>query len=249
MSNQKNETKTFSNQYTAPKYGKPDFHCPHCQVYSQQDWNDICRYNCDFFIKEAEYYLKHNEITYFNVFLNKIYNSFHIHNSSFVVCTNCKNYSIWINKKMVFPHLSTAPFPIDEMPETVKELFNEARAILNQSPRGACALLRLAIEYLVKELGEDEKNLNKAIGSLVQKGLPEKMQQALDTIRVIGNNAIHPGQIDVKDNLEIAHSLFKLLNFISEKMIKDDKEIESIFSSLPKDAKEAIQKRDSKDAK
>ena len=83
----------------------------------------------------------------------------------------------------------------------------------------------------------------------MKKDCLKKIQQALDTIRVIGNNAIHPGKIDVKDNLEIAHSLFKLLNFISEKMIKDNKEIENIFSSLPKDAKEAIQKRDSKDAK
>ena len=75
---------------------------------------------------------------------------------------------------MIYPHSSTAPLPIDEMPENVKELFNEARAVLNQSPRGACALLRLAIQYIVKELGEDEKNLNKAIGSLVEKGLPKK---------------------------------------------------------------------------
>ena len=229
MSNQKNETKTFSNKYTAPKYGKPDFHCPHCSVYSHQNWSDI-------YLSKSSY-------------LNEIHQNSYIPGIMFAFCRHCKNCSIWVNQKMVFPYLSTAPFPIDEMPKTVKELFNEARAILNQSPRGACALLRLAIQYLVKELGEDEKNLNKAIGSLVKKGLPEKMQKALDTIRVIGNNAIHPGKIDVKDNLEIAHSLFKLLNFISEKMIKDNKEIENIFSSLPKDSKEAIQKRDSKDAK
>ena len=249
MSNQKNETKTFSNTHIAPEYRKPDFHCPHCDVYSHQNWSDICRYNRDFFIKEARYFLHRKGTAYLESFLNEIYTNSYISDSSFAFCEHCQKYSIWINEKMIYPHSSTAPLPIDEMPENVKELFNEARAVLNQSPRGACALLRLAIQYIVKELGEDEKNLNKEIDSLVEKGLPEKMQQALDTIRVIGNNAIHPGKIDVKDNLEIAHSLFKLLNFISEKMIKDNKEIENIFSSLPKDAKETIKKRDSKDAK
>ena len=178
--------------------------------------------------------------------LKKIYHRFYINNSEFAFCDHCKRYSIWVNKKMVYPYLSTVPLSVDEMPESVKELYNEARIISNQSPRGACALLRLAIQFLVKELGEDENNLSTAIGNLVQKGLPEKIQKSLDAVRVIGNNAVHPGLIDIRDNPKIVSSLFKLVNFISEKMITENKEVDAIYSSLPKSKIEAINNRDNR---
>ena len=103
MSNQKNETKTFSNQYTAPKYGKPDFHCPHCQVYSQQDWNDICRYNLDFFIEEVRYFLHRKGTAYLESFLNEIYTNSYISDSSFAFCGHCQKYSIWDKWKNDLP--------------------------------------------------------------------------------------------------------------------------------------------------
>ena len=147
-------------------------------------------------------------------------------------------------KKIVYPDLPIAPLPISEMPEAVKDLYNEANSIINRSPRGACALLRLAIQTLIKELGENEKNLNQAIGKLVKRSLPHKIQKALDTVRVIGNEAIHPGVIDIKDNPKIAHSLFNLLNIICEKMIKELQTIDNLFDGLPIEQKKAISERD-----
>ena len=223
VSSETNITETNSNsnakanqKYTTPEYRKTAFHCSHCNVYAHQNWASI-----------------HNESNWMKEF-----------SSSF--CYHCKKYSIWNNRKMVYPHLSTAPLPVAEMPKLVKKLYKEARAISNQSPRGACALLRLAIQFLVKELGENEEHLNTAIGNLVKKGLPKRIQQSLDAVRVIGNNAVHPGEIDIKDNPEIANSLFMLVNFISEKMITEDKKVDAIYSSLPKNKIEAINKRDSR---
>ena len=97
---------------------------------------------------------------------------------------------------------------------------------------------------LVKKLGEDENNLNKAIGNLVKKGLPEKIQKALDSVRVIGNNAVHPGKINIEDKPEIANVLFGLVNFITEKMIRDDQTVDKIFSSLPENAIKKTKQRD-----
>ncbi|QXE17642.1 DUF4145 domain-containing protein [Clostridium sp. 001] len=87
--------------------------------------------------------------------------------------------------------------------------------------------------------------MNEDIGSLVKKGLDSKVQKALDTVRVIGNNAVHPGTIDLNDNKDIAYSLFGLLNFIVQQMITQPKEIENLFKTLPDNAKLAINKRDS----
>lgn len=123
-------------------------------------------------------------------------------------------------------------------------MYNEASMIYNKSPRAACALLRLAVERLCNELGETG-TIDKMIGSLVRKGLPIMVQKALDAVRVIGNNAVHPGQIafDVDDK-STAETLMKLLNIITERLISEPKEIDGIFETLPQSAKDAIEKRD-----
>lgn len=62
------------------------------------------------------------------------------------------------------------------------------------------------------QLGEDSGNLNAGIGNLVGEGLSPKVQKALDVVRVIGNSAVHPGQIDVTDDLDTVNQLFRLVN-------------------------------------
>ena len=139
-----------------------------------------------------------------------------------------------------------APLPSVDTPQDVKEDYEEARSIFNQSPRGAAALLRLAIQKLVIALGESSDNLNDSIGNLVKKGLRTDIQKALDVVRVVGNNAVHPGELNVEDNPEMALSLFKLTNIIVEDMITKPKEVAELFDALPEGAKGAIAKRDKK---
>ena len=258
-----------SQSYKFPEYRSKDFHCPHCHVYAKQNWYNICRDDIDNFIESFRIYLREK---YYNSMLNSygiiiisntISNlwkgrlqidkfwtgSFIIPSTEIVFCDHCKKFSIWIDKEMIYPLSSVAPLPIGEMPLSVKRLYNEARDIFNKSPRGACALLRLAIQVLVKELGEDEKNLNQAIGNLVERGLPEDIQKALDILRVIGNKAVHPGKISKEDDSQTVKTLFILVNLICEKMITDKNKLKSMYDSLSKNQKEAIDKRDSKTKK
>ena len=118
--------------------------------------------------------------------------------------------------------------------------------IINDSPRASAALSRLAIDLLTKEIESVGKTLNDRIGNLVKSGLPTRIQMGLDAIRVIGNNAIHPGEIDMSDNKDMALSLLKFLNIIVENQISQPKEIEEIYKSLPEGTLAAIEKRDSK---
>lgn len=130
------------------------------------------------------------------------------------------------------------------MSEDIQADYQEAASILQKSPRGAAALLRLAIQKLCKEIGEDGKNINNDIKNLVSKGLPAAVQKSLDVVRVIGNDSVHPGQMDLRDDMETAKALFKLVNLITEKMITEPKEVEAIYDSLPERSKKAIEKRD-----
>ena len=101
------------------------------------------------------------------------------------------------------------------------------------------------MQKLGKALGEPGENINADIASLVQKGLSPQVQQALDALRVIGNNAVHPGQLDLTDDRDTALALFGLLNFIVEQQITRPNELAAIYNRLPASALAAIQKRDS----
>ncbi|MGP8441916.1 DUF4145 domain-containing protein [Burkholderia vietnamiensis] len=122
----------------------------------------------------------------------------------------------------------------------------EARLIASQSPRGAAALLRLVIEKLVIELGAQGKDINAMIGDLVAKGLPARVQQALDSVRVIGNNAVHAGKMDKEDVEATVIQLFGLVNIIVEQQITQPKKVAELFGALPEGARIGIEKRDAK---
>ena len=132
------------------------------------------------------------------------------------------------------------------MPEVVKIDYLEARLIVDKSPRAAAALLRLALQKLMPYIGESGKNINDDIASLVKKGLDEHIQQSLDIVRVIGNEAVHPGQIDIKDDQKMALFLFDLLNLIVENKISHPKRIEGVYQRLPLDKIRGILNRDKK---
>jgi hypothetical protein len=165
-------------------------------------------------------------------------------NFSVSFCGRCHKFALWEEEQMIYPRASIVLPASEDMPEEVKKYYDEARAIFYDSARGAAALLRLAIQKLTIELGEDGRNLNKAIGNLVQKGLPERIQKSLDIVRVIGNNAVHAGQIVIEDNPKVAMSLFKITNLIVDNVVTKSKEVEELYNNLPEEAREQITERD-----
>ncbi|EMY60586.1 PF13643 domain protein [Leptospira terpstrae serovar Hualin str. LT 11-33 = ATCC 700639] len=160
-------------------------------------------------------------------------------------CDHCGNHALWIQGQNYYPGTGNSLPANPDMPEPVLKLYNEASSISLKSPRGSAALLRLAIQILCKELGEEGKNINTDIGNLVKKGLPELVQQSLDIVRVIGNDAVHPGQIDT-DEIDTVSNLFELVNVIVEYMISLPKRIGGIYSNLPNEKIKGIEDRDKK---
>jgi hypothetical protein len=59
-------------------------------------------------------------------------------------CYSCKGFSVWVKDQIVYPVTDTAIIAHEEMPADVKADFDEAASIVDKSPRGATALLRLA---------------------------------------------------------------------------------------------------------
>lgn len=214
--------------YVQPSKELVKYTCPHCNTLSQMEKgthrfpDDQYYVNSSNGVRSARY---RNDIT--------------IHR-----CQCCGKKIIWIDNNYIYPDIVPEEANSD-MPESVKQLYNEAALIANKSPRAACALLRLAIDRLCNELGEKDSSIDKNIGALVKRGLSPEVQQALDIVRVVGNKAVHPGQIvfDV-DNVETATVLMSLLNMIVTRMITEPQKIGSLFESLPESVKKSIEKRD-----
>jgi len=160
-------------------------------------------------------------------------------------CSHCTKVSIWIDNHMVYPLTGNVEMPNTDLPSDILSDYLEAQNIVNLSPRGSTALLRLAIQKMCVHLGEKGKNINEDIANLVKKGLPVQLQQALDSVRVIGNHAVHPGVIDLNDNPETALALFSFVNIICDYFITQPKKIAEVFSNLPQKDKDNIVKRDS----
>lgn len=150
---------------------------------------------------------------------------------------------------MVYPEKSAAPLPNKDIPPDATTLFNEARSVLQRSPRAAAALLRMCTEDLVKNLTPHTKgSLDDRIGYLVkEEDLPRTIQRALDSLRVIGNDAVHvAGTIMDDDDQTTALQLFTLVNAITQSMITQKNEINAIYETkVPITKRTAIDRRDS----
>lgn len=160
------------------------------------------------------------------------------------VCEVCKNFTIWLNGEQIYPLSSGIEEPNIDMPEDIKNLYLEARAVYPISKKSSAALLRLALQLLCKNLGEKGENINNDIANLVKKGLPEVIQKALDTLRITGNQAVHPGELNLEENIELVESLFWILNFIVDETYSKKKKINELYNKLPKNLLNAIEKRD-----
>ena len=162
------------SQYYPPTYASDQFHCPYCNVFASQDWEVV--------VTQTYSELADEVMTAQICIKNK-----HMEVS---ICSHCHDRTLWLGEKIIYPLTGSAPPANSGLPDSIKRIYDEAAAIADQSPRAACALLRLAVEMLMKHLGETG-GINESIGNLVKKGLDPTIQQSLDIVRITGNNAVH----------------------------------------------------------
>ena len=99
----------------------------------------------------------------------------------------------------------------------------------------------------MKHLGGKGDNINDDIANLYKERiLNENVKDCCDIIRVSGNNAVHPGLIYLNEDEKLATGAFELFNIIVEECIAAPARRQELLDKLPQQAKDAIEKRDSK---
>lgn len=255
-----------------PSTTETAFECPHCGAYTTQYWYSVIpkEYGKNVVPKipstetrnyvvqngrgtpeEREKFLKWCDamdtgLVFFDN-ENTGFINLRAHNINLSKCYNCGEVAVWVHRNLLFPSKKLGPLPNLDLPAEIRRDFEEARAIVGDSPRGAAALLRLCLQKLCIHLGEKGRNIDDDIASLVSKGLNPLVQKALDIVRVIGNEAVHPGVIELTDDQGTALQLLTLINSIADQMITHPKNIQDLYGKLPASKREAIEKRDSKD--
>lgn len=96
-----------------PNYRDDAFTCPNCGIYARQDWLTV----------------RTNE-----------WGNTRVQGLCVCRCQHCKKLSLWYDREMVFPSFGCVPYPAKDLSDGIKHLYNEARSVVNQSPRCSTAL-------------------------------------------------------------------------------------------------------------
>lgn len=162
-----------------PTYKAKSFLCPHCGVNAQQQWFDVAEgANTTFQLIQHIYFeyrtgIRDYEQNAISGFLDSIEHDFKSTFRNFIPekiavynCFQCGEPTLWVKKELVFPKTFSAFPPNPDLTPEIIDIYNEAASIFTDSPRGAAALLRLALQKLLKQLGKKGKNINQDIKEL-----------------------------------------------------------------------------------
>jgi hypothetical protein len=232
--------------YRAPSHNFNAFNCPHCHDFQNHSWYDVTWES-----KKDEMHCSDFENQLGEIEADS-YSKFHKNFLKMAHCQKCAEYSIWQNEIMIYPDDTGIDPPNPDLNDDIKTDYLEAASIVNKSPRGACALLRLAIEKLCdyflkqnnKSIELSKYDLNAKINLLSGQDLTttraKRLLTQLQLIRIIGNEAVHPGEMDLRGDQKTATELFPFINMIAEEMITAPKKEKEMLYNLPKNKTQEI---------
>lgn len=134
--------------------------------------------------------------------------------------------------QQIYPEVIVGEPASEDMPEDMKKDFEEARQIAAKSPRAAIALLRLVLQKLGTQLTGKDK-IKDSVDAMIQQGFSPTQCKMFDTARIIGNNSVHPGSLNVDEDPELVTITFKFINLLVERLITLPKNVETLYSKCP----------------
>lgn len=132
------------------------------------------------------------------------------------------------------------------MPDACKEIYNEAALVFSYSRRAAAALLRLCLQLLLKEAGIPGSSIDKQIQNLIKSGEDPSDVLYMDICRILGNESVHPGTINLNEDTDTAAVLFMFINMATSRLFTVKRQINEIYQKLPAGARKALEDRNAR---
>jgi Domain of unknown function (DUF4145) len=103
------------------------------------------------------------------------------------------------------------------------------------------------VQKLCAHLGCKSREINEAIQELVDEDkIHVSLQQMFDSVRVIDNEAVHPGTINFRDNIALVTKLFRVVTMIVDEAITKPREHRELYEGLPPGKLNGIEDRAAK---
>jgi hypothetical protein len=112
----------------------------------------------------------------------------------------------------------------------VEEDFEEAAAILNKSPRGAAALMRVCIQKLLPLLKDNGLDRSHYDSALIRKGLEVEIQQAMEVLQVLQSDSVQLTTFESQEDKEMAFRIIDSLKAILERRTLQNRDPEERVS-------------------
>lgn len=247
--------------YEAPVFQKMSFVCPRCGVLAKQEWYKLLYDPDDALNKVSEtlrYLLQQDSNPIFSdadrerllsSALKLLRQAFKVPKEKgrelwIALCQYCGSFSLWLGERMLYPQTGEAPPPHPDMPPAIRELYEEARGVLPASPRASAALLRVALEGLLEEAGNEKGSLADRLKRAHEEGkLTTQTYKLAGVLRLAGNAAAHyelwkidPSQ--GQEDREMILALFEFLNEVTEELIAKPKRLEEMEQKLSRKLRE-----------
>jgi hypothetical protein len=239
----------MTSQDVEPQLRAEAFSCPYCDAVAHQDWYSLFlkresaaevrvftpeaplvpargkseRHNLPELEQLVER-LKKNELTYV---YEKTPQSLKVKLANLHVshCHDCSGFALWVGSRLVFP------INVDKMSvPLVEEDFEEAAAILNKSPRGAAALMRVCIQKLLPLLKDNGMDRSHYDSALMRKGLEVEIQQAMEVLQVLQSDSAQLTTFESQEDKEMAFRIIDSLKAILERRTLQNRDPEERVS-------------------
>lgn len=201
----------MSEEYIAPKLKEERFTCPKCQIPTYHTWYEHL----------AGHGIKGNS--------NAIWD---LSEHSLCTCRNCTQLLFWYKEEIYLPSLLEHPIPDKALSKEATDLFQEARNTYRTSAGASAALGRLALQHLLRDLGEPGENLHEEVKRLIARGVPKDVERILEAIGIQGEKSLHPGMIHLNEKKEHVPALLEVINIIADVLMQNTRKADDLLKKL-----------------
>ena len=245
------------------------FHCPRCDLYSQQEWSGLFiledsnegeEWTVPLETEAPEVQLTSNIFARFGAAHSPLEQpdppaAKWIESASWATskCVACQRGAVWHDDQIVFPAARTIPQPNADMPQMSRELYEEAAAVMQVSRRAGAAMARATLERLLIDLDPMEApraRLDERIIHVIPR-VSSGLEPALTVIRHAGNQALHvadaPDDVLVlvldEEDEGIVEVLFSAINDLVDELVSKPRARQRLFDGVPASVIDAVERK------